>query len=185
VTHIPGADGGNPGCGGFSPHPVHYLTGENRHKATDLRSGGYEVTGGLNLDYGAVSAGAYAGFDRFGRIANQKWQNTAGSTIHDGYGYAYDRVGNRTSRDLLMTVQPATPKDEFYVYDGLDRLSEFRRGSLTGSPLSIAQAASNYYQQWCQRSSETQAGVIESKPASVRICSSPRSFLTPPLPYVH
>ncbi len=116
--------------------------------ATSIAKIAFAASGGLNLDYGAGSGGAYAGYDRFGRIANQKWQNDAGTTIQDGYAHRYDRVGNRLSRDLLSTQQPATSKDEYYVYDGLDRLSEFRRGTLTGTPPAITQAASNYYQQW-------------------------------------
>jgi hypothetical protein len=39
------------------------------------------VSGGLTLAYGA--AGTYAGWDRFGRIVDQKWTNASGNTASE------------------------------------------------------------------------------------------------------
>jgi hypothetical protein len=39
----------------------------------------------------------YAGLDRFGRVVDQKWENTSTSTATDEFQYAYDLVGNRAA----------------------------------------------------------------------------------------
>ena len=39
----------------------------------------------------------YAGLDRFGRVAEQKWVTDNG-TVKDAYTYAYDRDSNVTSK---------------------------------------------------------------------------------------
>jgi RHS repeat-associated protein len=100
------------------------------------------VTGGLNLAYG--SAGTYGGFDRFGRVVDQKWQNNAGSTpAFDRYTYGYDGNSNR----LYRKNEVAAAQSELYHangsngYDGLDRLKEFGRGTLSTDKLSIASNA--------------------------------------------
>ena len=79
------------------------------------------VDGGLNLTYGT---GGTAGFDRFGRIANQKWTNGAGTATLDEYSYTYDRNGNRTSKANLLN----SSYSENYAYDGLNRLPDTNRG---------------------------------------------------------
>jgi len=83
---------------------------------------------GLDLEYGA--AGTYAGFDRFGRIVDQNWALVTGGTVRDGFKYAYDTASNRKWRENV----PASAKDEYYTYDGLQRLTNAKRGDLTGSP---------------------------------------------------
>jgi RHS repeat-associated protein len=81
------------------------------------------VSGGLTLAYGA--AGTYAGWDRFGRIVDQKWTNASGSTIRERTQYTYDRNSNRTSR-----TNPQRPQlSEAYVLDGLNRLVDVNRNS--------------------------------------------------------
>ena len=81
------------------------------------------VTGGLELNYG--SGGTYGGFDRFGRVVDQKWQNTAG-TAKDRYSYTYDRNSNR----LMRTNTLNSSYSEAYSYDGLNRLTYRGMGSL-------------------------------------------------------
>ncbi len=85
----------------------------------------------LALTYGA--SGTYAGFDRFGRVVDQKWEikNASPTNVKDRYKYGYDAAGNRTSRDVDPT-SPPTGKDEKYTYDGLDRLKSYDRGTLSG-----------------------------------------------------
>jgi RHS repeat-associated protein len=99
-----------------------------------------QVTNGLVLDYS--QGGTYAGWDRFMRVIDQKWTNTAGTTTIDEYQYAYDRASNRLSRDNTTT----TGKDEYYTYDGLNRLSGYNRGNLSSG--AITDAAANFNQKW-------------------------------------
>jgi RHS repeat-associated protein len=89
------------------------------------------VTGGLNLDLG-TGTGNPAGWDDFGRIDDQKWQNDAAS-IKDRYQYGYDRTSNRTFRDNLT----ASAKDHFYPYDGLDRVTTAKQGDLNAGRTDI------------------------------------------------
>jgi len=95
------------------------------------------VTGGLDLTYKGASNGAYTGLDRFGRVVDQKWQDTAGTpVVKDRYRYGYDRASNRTWREnTLRHDAGGDPKlDEYYTYDGLQRLTNMDRGTLTGGP---------------------------------------------------
>ncbi len=80
------------------------------------------ITNGLTLSYGA--AGTYAGWDRFGRIIEQKWANEATMpVVRDRTQYTYDRNSNRLTRTNL---QQAT-LSEAYTFDGLDRLTNVTR----------------------------------------------------------
>ena len=90
------------------------------------------VDDGLNLTYG--TGGTYGGFDRFGRIVDQKWQNDTPS-VKDQFRYGYDRNSNRLYRenveeDTLSELYHANGATLAAAYDGLDRLKEFRRGTL-------------------------------------------------------
>ena len=82
-----------------------------------------QVAGGLNLSYG--SAGTYGGWDRFGQTIGQEWRKDDG-TLVDGYGYTYDRAGNRTSKGNLLN----SAFSETYAYDGLSRLTDTNRGGV-------------------------------------------------------
>jgi RHS repeat-associated protein len=101
-----------------------------------------KVAGGLALDYG--TAPVYAGLDRFGRLLDQKWRNTAGIAI-DRFQYTYDREDRKKTRDQTWSGAPAT-RDEQYAYDNLDRLVRFNRGTLASG--AIADAASSFNQDW-------------------------------------
>ena len=104
------------------------------------------VTGIPALTYG-VRANSYSGFDRFGRVVNQKWQNQSGTPVaKDRFKYAYDptsrlsryarasRTSNRTSRDPAADSHtPPDANDNYYTYDGLDRLVKSNWGTLDGS----------------------------------------------------
>jgi len=89
------------------------------------------VTGIPALTYGS-RANSYAGLDRFGRVVDQKWQNQNGTpTVNDRFKYAYDRTSNRTSRDPAADSHtPPDANDNYYTYDGLDRLTQSNRGNL-------------------------------------------------------
>jgi RHS repeat-associated protein len=75
----------------------------------------------------ATTPGTYAGFDRFGRITQQRWHQSGGDK--DKYLYVYDYNSNRTHKDNTTT----TGLDEVYTYDKLDRLTAYDRGTLSGS----------------------------------------------------
>lgn len=79
----------------------------------------------------------YTGFDRFGRIVDQRWRNSSG-THTDRFEYRYDRVGDRLYKRNLLTSN----KSELYhangalrnsAYDPLERMTTFRRGTLSAS----------------------------------------------------
>ncbi len=101
------------------------------------------VTGGLTLDYRV--GGADSGFDRFGRIIDQRWRNTAGTTEVDRTLYTYDRASRKITADRVWTGSP-TNTDEQFAYDGLDRLARYDRGTLTAG--AIADAATTFNQRW-------------------------------------
>ena len=107
-----------------------------------------QVAGGLVLSY-RTAAGVYGGWDGFGRVADQKWQTGGGTpTVVDEYGYGYDANSNRLYRKNMITA--AAKLSEIYhadgaadasAYDGLDRLKEFRRGTLSTDNRHIASDA--------------------------------------------
>jgi RHS repeat-associated protein len=85
------------------------------------------------LTYG-TRVNSYSGLDRFGRVVDQKWQNQTGGAVKDQFKYGYDRTSNR----LYRTNELNHDLDELYhangpsgAYDGLDRLTDFRRGVLS------------------------------------------------------
>ncbi len=68
----------------------------------------------------------YDGFDLFGRVVQQLWQQ--GSTKHVDYRYTYDRVGDRLSQDIQDSSTASY--DELYDYDNLHRLEGYKRGKI-------------------------------------------------------
>ena len=62
---------------------------------------------------------SYAGFDRFGRVVDQRWYDYGASADRDRYTYGYDRASNRLYRENIT----ASGKDEFYSYLCLSQLS--------------------------------------------------------------
>jgi hypothetical protein len=58
-----------------------------------------QVSGGLNLDYG--TNGDPTGWDRLGRVTDQKWVKDGGTNVMR-HQHAYDRTGNVRYRDDLV-----------------------------------------------------------------------------------
>ena len=97
------------------------------------------VNGGLTLTYGSPgdAGGGFAGFDRGvyppavwrGRIIDQKWTDAAGTAVRDRVRYGYNRASSRIWR--YNAVDPNF--SEYYLYDGLHRLTESKRGVLGGT----------------------------------------------------
>ncbi len=95
---------------------------------------------------------SYPGLDGLGRVIDQKW--AIDTTVKDRYTYGYDGAGNRMYRknELKSTL------GELYHangasggYDGLDRLTDFRRGTLSASDTlldTVADGVTNQRQQW-------------------------------------
>jgi RHS repeat-associated protein len=97
------------------------------------------VTGGLSFVQVGTSINMV---DNFMEPTDWKWRNTSGSVVFDRYLYGYDRVGNRVSRQ--NAVVPA--RDEVAVFDGLNRLSKFNRGTLASG--TITDTAATFNQAW-------------------------------------
>jgi uncharacterized delta-60 repeat protein/RHS repeat-associated protein len=114
---------------------------------------------GTSLSYIGASSGAsdsgdwYGGFDRFGRVIDQKWASS--STDLDRFKYGYDQDSNVLYKDNTITdsLSGASEMDELYHangssagYDKLNRLTDFRRGELNSAKDSISTASR--YQTW-------------------------------------
>jgi YD repeat-containing protein len=68
----------------------------------------------------------YTGLDRFGRVIDQNWFNTATSASTDRFQYGYDRDSNALYRQNLANAVFS----ELYAYDPLNQLTSFQRGTL-------------------------------------------------------
>jgi YD repeat-containing protein len=78
----------------------------------------------------------YTGLDRFGRVVDQRWIDTASGTALDRWQYGYDRDGNVLYSNNLIN----TNFSELYHangagndYDNLNQLTNFARGVLNGT----------------------------------------------------
>jgi RHS repeat-associated protein len=78
---------------------------------------------------------------------DQKWKDGA-ATVIDRYQYGYDCDSNRLWRQNALTHSSTTNRfDEFYTYDGLNRLVNSDRGTLANPP-SGGIATKTFQQQW-------------------------------------
>jgi hypothetical protein len=83
----------------------------------------------------------YTGLDRFGRVDDQRWINTASSTATDRFQYGYDRDSNPLYKNNLVSsvnselyhADSGSSGDNATAYDGLNRLVNFQRGTLSSS----------------------------------------------------
>ena len=102
----------------------------------------------MYIDYSGGSTAIYY-FDRFGRVADQLWSNYNGDPL-DHYAYTYDRTGNRTSRENVVSKDQATPVylDELYTYDQLNQLKSTQRGCLNAAHDAILNGTKNFSQGW-------------------------------------
>lgn len=79
----------------------------------------------------------YAGLDRFGRVADQRW-TTSGGTTKDRFKYGYDRNSNPLYKENLVD----STRSELFTYDGFNQLATFARGTLNGTKDAISGTAS-------------------------------------------
>ncbi|MGL5097043.1 MAG: RHS repeat-associated core domain-containing protein, partial [Planctomycetia bacterium] len=99
----------------------------------------------LKMDLATGSAAdPYAGLDRFNRVVDLLWRNDGTSTDAVKVQYGYDRVGNRLWR--RDPVDATAKRDELYQYDGLYRLTSFRRGDLNAARNAVSTL--RFAQQW-------------------------------------
>ena len=75
----------------------------------------------------------YCGLDLFGRIVDSRWYNTGTNADVDRIKYGYDRASNRIWRQNPVATAAGAAYDEYYHYDGLQRLKDMQRGTLNGS----------------------------------------------------
>ena len=66
--------------------------------------------------YLSASPNEYTGFDRFGRLAEQRW--TLGNTSVDHFQFSYDHASNLLTRDNVLK----STQDRIYTFDGLNQL---------------------------------------------------------------
>ena len=89
------------------------------------------TAGGIDPDTGDI----YRGYDRFTRVKDLIWYNTATAQNLAEIQHGYDRVGNRVYR--ADPVDAADQHDELYAYDGIHRLNDLIRGSLNAGKTGI------------------------------------------------
>jgi hypothetical protein len=85
------------------------------------------------LDLWGGTSGTFTGFDLFGRIIDQLWENYNTSTDLDEYKYGYDLDSNRQWKQNVL----GSGLDEYYTYDNLNRLTEMQRGTLNSGKTGI------------------------------------------------
>jgi YD repeat-containing protein len=85
----------------------------------------------------------YTGLDRFGRVIDQNWYNTATTSSVDRYQYGYDRNSNVLWKQNLL----AGYNSELYTYDNLNQLTSMQRGTLNSTHTGLVGSA-NYSQSW-------------------------------------
>src|SRR5690606_37121722 len=88
--------------------------------------------------------GDWEGYDRFGRVKDQFWDGFSGTSDADRITYTHDYAGNRLTRDIASSIYATNDKDQKYTYDGLHRLTNFDRGTLSSGSI----ASPNREQDW-------------------------------------
>ncbi|MFN8707534.1 MAG: RHS repeat domain-containing protein, partial [Planctomyces sp.] len=93
----------------------------------------------LKLDLFAGTSGTYARLDRFGRTIDHRWYDyTTGTVDVARYKYGYDSNISRTWKEDTVAATYTVDQDEFYTYDGLDRLTTADRGNLNAGKTAIS-----------------------------------------------
>ena len=77
----------------------------------------------------------YTGLDRFGRIVDQRWCQTASGTDVERVKFGYSPASNRLWRQNTVAV---TGQDEHYGYDNLSQVKALDRGTLDSDKAGIA-----------------------------------------------
>ena len=89
----------------------------------------------VRLDRFGSTSSVYDGFDRFGRIAQQRWSRQG--TDREKINYEYDFNSNRKLRENVVAAAAGRKWDELYVHDALNRLVDFKRGRVNAGHTDI------------------------------------------------
>ena len=92
-----------------------------------------DLSGGDDPDTGDI----YSGFDRFGRVKDNRWYDYGSSVDVDRIKYGYDRAGNRTWRENTVAASLGKDFDELYGHDLIHRLKDMARGTLDSEHSSL------------------------------------------------
>lgn len=104
-------------------------------------------TPGITLNYTDGTDDAYdTGFDRFGRVAAHLWYDSGGSADVFKIEYGYDRASNRTFAERNQYAGYS----QYYTYDDLHRLKNFKTGQPTYTSGTMTGVASH----WTRREKE-------------------------------
>jgi RHS repeat-associated protein len=81
--------------------------------------------------YTLGTTSAITGLDRFNRVTNHLWQDTAATpNTLDQYLYGYDAAGNRVWKENVKAAAYNYDFDELYQYDDMYQLIATKRGDL-------------------------------------------------------
>ena len=131
--------------GGDSPAPIESYTYLGLDTIVQRSDGdGQSLSYIQQPDDGNANTSAgdqYTGLDRYGRVIDQNWVNTDTDVSTERFQYAYDADGNVLYKDNLVApafselyhANSTTSGDDATAYDPLNRLTAFRRGTLTVS----------------------------------------------------
>jgi RHS repeat-associated protein len=98
---------------------------------------------GVNLTYISQTGSTgdagdqYTGLDRFGRVVEQNWYDTATSSSTDDFLYGYDADSN------VLYQQNAVDAafSQLFTYDGLNQLASFQQGTLNSTKTGLVGSA--------------------------------------------
>ncbi|MEZ5951680.1 MAG: hypothetical protein R3C12_21200 [Planctomycetaceae bacterium] len=96
-----------------------------------------DLTGTNDPDTGDI----YSGFDRFGRVKDNRWYNYDALADVDRIQYGYNRAGNRIWRKNVVADALGKHFDELYGNDAIQRLKDLQRGTLNGSHTGVTDEA--------------------------------------------
>jgi len=93
----------------------------------------------LKLDLFGGTSGTYAGVDRFARTIDHRWYDYSSGTIDRARNYyGYDYNNGRTWKEDPVATAATVNQDEFYTYDGRNRLKATDRGDLNVGKTAIS-----------------------------------------------
>ncbi len=92
-----------------------------------------DLSGANDPDTGDI----YSGFDRFGRIKDNRWYDYGNSTDVDRIKYGYNRASTRTYRENTVADALGKHFDELYSNDAVQRLKDLERGTLNTGKAAI------------------------------------------------
>jgi RHS repeat-associated protein len=81
----------------------------------------------------------YTGLDRFGRVVDQNWYDTATDTSTDNIEYGYDADSNV----LYQQNAVDTAFSQLFTYDGLNQLASFQQGTLNSTKTGLVGSATD------------------------------------------